>query len=136
MPHSDQNPTQEITLNDIYKRLGQVEGICNENAVETAQLKIIVQERCAVHARQIENVVAVVEGHGTRIGTVERTIQGATDFAKGSFLTGKVFWFAIVWILITGIPAAVYAYEIMKGKTMQNQPAVVQPQTPTPGVNP
>ena len=124
-------PTLNITIQDVFNRLGDIdgrieEGVKAQTKTSTALevLSAVLEERCKQHRKDIDAVAGAGRENAEAIVTINKRMDTTRDFAKGGFGVGKLAIGIIIWILTT-FGAAVTAGYI----TVQNVHAQPQAQT-------
>jgi hypothetical protein len=102
------DPTVEITINDVFNRLGAIEsGIGRlwdaNNATNTrlAVLDATLTMRCAQHQKDIDAVAEQNRANGLRIDTIETKVNSAEARIGGGITVGKIAIAVIIWIATT-----------------------------------
>jgi hypothetical protein len=123
-------PTLNITIQDVFNRLGgiddKIEVVFKEQAETSSALKVltaVLEERCKQHRKDIDAVAGAGRENAAEIVDINKRLDATRDYAKGGFGVGKIAIGIIIWILTT-FGAAVTAGYI----TVQNVHA--QPQAP------
>ena len=110
MPNGNSKPTQEVTLYDVYHRLGQLEG-----ALDTLSKNIgNVQAEQTLINTKMENIASVANQphvclNGERIKTLEGTV-GNLDRIAYKAIGGKTMLVFLIMLFVSVMGTSVGAY--------------------------
>ena len=121
-------PTRDFSVNDIVYNVGVLAATVEGMGQEIGRLRGAIEKIHCPKEAEISAIGAASATNASDIVEIKKKMAATENFARGGLSVGRWFALAIVWIVMTGIPGAVYAWKIVKSSTVTTAPAPAQTQ--------
>jgi hypothetical protein len=122
--------SQQVTLNDVYLRIGTLDGKVEGLGSKIDDLDSTVTARCVEHARQIANIAEAAKFNAKAIGDLVLEKAEAKGAVKGGMGVGRIAVLIIMYLLgiiASAVGAAQLVSQQPDTKPARNQTTNVAP---------